>query len=186
LTGLPNRLLLTERLGQTMAASKRHKRYSALMFMDLDNFKPINDTHGHFVGDLLLIQVAQRITSCIRAEDMVSRFGGDEFVVILSELGADKPDSTAQSSIVAEKLLALLDKPYVLTYQQEGKNETTVEHHCTASMGVVLFNDHEGSQDDILKWADSAMYQAKEAGGNLIRFHDSVDTSTGVAVTRTP
>ena len=186
LTGLPNRLLLNERLGQTMAASKRHKRYSALMFMDLDNFKPINDTHGHFVGDLLLIQVAQRITSCIRAEDMVSRFGGDEFVVILSELGADKPDSTAQSSIVAEKLLALLDKPYVLTYQQEGKNETTVEHHCTASMGVVLFNDHEGSQDDILKWADSAMYQAKEAGGNLIRFHDSVDTSTGVAVTRTP
>jgi diguanylate cyclase (GGDEF)-like protein/PAS domain S-box-containing protein len=173
LTGLPNRLLLTERLGLTMAASKRHKYYSALMFMDLDNFKPINDTHGHFVGDLLLVEVARRISTCIRAVDMVSRFGGDEFVVILSELGVDKLDATAQSRIVAEKLLALLDKPYVLTYKQEGKNEITVEHHCTASIGVVLFNDHEGSQDDVLKWADAAMYEAKEAGGNLIRYHDT-------------
>ena len=172
LTGLPNRLLLNERLGQTMAASKRHKRYSALMFMDLDNFKPINDRHGHFVGDLLLMEVARRITKCIRAVDMVSRFGGDEFVVILCELGVDKMESIAQSRIVAEKLRAQLDKPYVLTYKQEGKNETTIEHHCTLSIGVVLFNDHEGSQDDILKWADSAMYQAKESGGNTIRYHD--------------
>ena len=168
-----NRLLLTERLRLTMAASKRHKRYSALMFMDLDNFKPINDTHGHFVGDLLLVEVARRISTCIRAMDMVSRFGGDEFVVILSELGVDKPDSIAQSRVIAEKLLALLDKPYVLTYKQEDKNEITVEHHCTASIGVVLFNDHEGSQDDVLKWADAAMYEAKEAGGNLIRYHDT-------------
>ena len=173
LTGLPNRLLLTERLRLTMAASKRHKRYSALMFMDLDNFKPINDTHGHFVGDLLLVEVARRISTCIRAMDMVSRFGGDEFVVILSELGVDKPDSIAQSRVIAEKLLALLDKPYVLTYKQEDKNEITVEHHCTASIGVVLFNDHEGSQDDVLKWADAAMYEAKEADGNLIRYHDT-------------
>lgn len=172
LTGLPNRLLLTERLALTMAASKRHKRYSALMFLDLDNFKPINDTHGHFVGDLLLVEVARRITSCIRAVDIVSRFGGDEFVVILNELGVDKVASTAQSKTVAGKLLALLDKPYVLTYQQEGKSETTVEHHCTASIGVVLFNDHEGSQDDILKWADAAMYEAKEAGGNQICYYE--------------
>jgi len=173
LTGLPNRLLLTERLGLIMAASKRHKRYSALMFMDLDNFKPINDSHGHFVGDLLLVEVARRITSCIREVDIVSRFGGDEFVVILSELGVDKTESTAQSRILAEKLRSLLDKPYVLTYKQEGKTEVTVEHRCTTSIGVVLFNDHEGSQDDILKWADSAMYEAKEAGGNLIRYYDT-------------
>jgi diguanylate cyclase (GGDEF)-like protein/PAS domain S-box-containing protein len=173
LTGLPNRLLLTERLGLIMAASKRHKRYSALMFLDLDNFKPINDTHGHFVGDLLLMEVARRISSCVRAVDIVSRFGGDEFVVILSELSLDKTESTAQSKILAEKLRLLLDRPYVLTYRQEGKNEITVEHRCTTSIGVVLFNDHEGSQDEILKWADAAMYEAKEAGGNQIRYYDT-------------
>ncbi len=173
LTGLPNRVLLNERLGLNMAASKRHKRYSALMFMDLDNFKTINDTHGHFVGDLLLIEVARRINSCIRAVDMVSRFGGDEFVVILSELAAGKAESTVQSRVVAEKLRALLDKPYVLTYRQQGKSEITVEHHCTTSIGVVLFNELDSNQDDILKWADAAMYQAKEAGGNMIRYDET-------------
>jgi diguanylate cyclase (GGDEF)-like protein len=125
------------------------------------------------VGDLLLMEVARRIRSCIREVDIVSRFGGDEFVVILSELGADKTESTAQSRILAEKLRSLLDKPYVLNYKQEGKTEVTVEHHCTTSIGVVLFNDHEGSQDDILKWADAAMYEAKEAGGNQIRYYDT-------------
>ena len=171
LTLLPNRLLLTERLVQTMTASKRNGRYSALMFMDMDNFKPLNDTHGHFVSDLLLIEVARRICSCIRGIDIVSRFGGDEFVVILSELSVGKADATAQAHLVAEKIRASLDKPYVLTYKQEGKKEITVEHHCTTSIGVVVFIDHEGSQDDILKWADAAMYQAKEAGGNLIRYY---------------
>jgi diguanylate cyclase (GGDEF)-like protein/PAS domain S-box-containing protein len=179
LTGLPNRVLLTERLGQTMAANKRHKRYSALMFMDLDNFKPINDTHGHFFGDLLLQEVTRRITSCVRAVDMVSRFGGDEFVVILSELGVNKEASTAQSRVLAEKIRASLDQHYVLTYQQEGKDDITVEHHCSTSMGVVLFNDHEGSQDDILKWADAAMYEAKEAGGNQIRYYETVARAAG-------
>jgi diguanylate cyclase (GGDEF)-like protein/PAS domain S-box-containing protein len=171
LTKLPNRLLLVERLGQTMAASKRNGRYNALMFMDLDNFKPLNDKHGHFVGDLLLIEVARRISSCIRTADIVSRFGGDEFVVILSELGDNKANAGEQSKLVAEKLRTALDEPYVLTYQPAGQSQITVEHHCTTSIGVVLFNDHEGSQDDILKWADAAMYQAKEAGGNLIRYY---------------
>ncbi len=170
LTRLPNRLLLNERLGQTMIASKRNGRYSALMFMDLDNFKPLNDTHGHFVGDLLLVEVARRISSCTRAVDIVSRFGGDEFVVILSELSISKADATVHAKIVAEKIRAALDKPCVLTYQQSGQSEVSIEHHCTTSIGVVVFIDHEGSQDDILKWADAAMYQAKEAGGNLIRF----------------
>ena len=170
LTRLPNRLLLNERLGQTMIASKRNGRYSALMFMDLDNFKPLNDTHGHFVGDLLLVEVARRISSCTRAVDIVSRFGGDEFVVILSELSTNRTDATGHAQIVAEKIRATLDKPYVLTYQPAGQTEVSIEHHCTTSIGVVVFIDHEGSQDDILKWADAAMYQAKEAGGNLIRF----------------
>ena len=174
LTRLPNRRLLTERLGQTMAASKRSGRYSALMFMDLDNFKPLNDTQGHYVGDLLLIEVAQRIRGAVREVDIVARFGGDEFVVILAELDVDKLESTTQSGIVAEKVRTVLNKPYVLKFKQEGKPEITVEHRCTTSIGVVVFIDHEGSENEILKWADSAMYQAKEAGGNLVRFYEAL------------
>ena len=172
LTGLPNRRLLNDRLGHTMAASKRSGRYSALMFLDLDNFKTLNDTQGHYVGDLLLIEAARRIGSSVREVDVVARFGGDEFVVILNELDVDKAKSVAEARIVAEKLRAALDKPYLLKFRQEGKAESTVEHHCTISIGVVVFLDHEGSQDDILKWADAAMYQAKEAGRNLIQFFD--------------
>ncbi|MBB1077861.1 GGDEF domain-containing protein, partial [Rhodoferax sp. 4810] len=172
LTRLPNRRLLTERLAQTMAAGKRSGRYSALMFLDLDNFKPLNDTHGHQAGDLLLVEVAQRIISCVRAVDVVARFGGDEFVVILSELGLDKAQSTQQLLVVAEKLRATLDKPYVLTWQQEGQPVVTVGHSSTASIGAVLFQDNASSQDDVLKWADLAMYQAKEAGGNQVHLHD--------------
>ncbi|WP_310449725.1 PAS domain S-box protein [Sulfuritalea sp.] len=173
LTGLPNRRLLNERLSHTMAAGKRSGRYSALMFLDLDNFKTLNDTQGHYVGDLLLIEAARRIGSCVREVDVVARFGGDEFVVILNELEVDKAKSVAEARVVAEKLRAALDKPYLLTFRQEGKAEARVEHHCTISIGVVVFLDHEGSQDDILKWADAAMYQAKEAGRNLIRFFDA-------------
>ncbi|MCX7173355.1 MAG: sensor domain-containing diguanylate cyclase [Proteobacteria bacterium] len=173
LTQLPNRRLLCERLGQTMAASQRSGRYAALMFLDLDNFKSLNDTQGHHVGDLLLIEVARRITGCVRVVDVVARFGGDEFVVILNELNTDKGKSATESGMVAEKLRAALDKPYVLKFTKEGKAESTVEHRCTTSIGVVVFVDHEGSQDEILKWADTAMYEAKEAGRNMIRFHES-------------
>ncbi|MGZ6174020.1 MAG: PAS domain S-box protein, partial [Gemmatimonadaceae bacterium] len=172
LTRLPNRRLLSDRLGQTMSASKRSDRYGALMFLDLDNLKLLNDTHGHHAGDLLLMEVARRISSCVREVDTVARFGGDEFVVILSELDVDKTESATQSSIVAEKLRAILDKPYVLKIKQEGKAEITLEHHCTSSIGVVLFHDHEADTEEIIKRADMAMYQAKETGGNLIRFVD--------------
>jgi len=174
LTRLPNRRLLTERLAQTMAAGKRSGRFSALLFLDLDNFKPLNDTHGHQAGDLLLVEVAQRIISCVRAVDVVARFGGDEFVVILSELGLERAQSTKQVLVVAEKLRTTLDKPYVLAWQQEGQAAVTVSHVSTASIGAVLFQDNESSQDDVLKWADLAMYQAKEAGGNQVRLHDDV------------
>jgi len=170
LTQLPNRHLLNDRLEQAMAASKRGGFYGAVMFLDLDNFKPLNDTHGHAAGDLLLMEAARRITSCVREVDTVARFGGDEFVVILSELDVDKAESTAQASIIAEKIRATLAESYVLKIQQEGKAETTVEHHCTSSIGVVLFIDHEASAEDILKWADMAMYQAKEAGRDGWRF----------------
>ncbi len=171
LTQLPNRRLLNDRLGQIMAASKRSSHYGALMFLDLDNFKPLNDMHGHSVGDLLLVEVAHRLTSCVREVDTVARFGGDEFVVMLSELDEDKAESTAQTSIVAEKICTALAEPYLLTLKQENNAEKIIEHHCTASVGVVLFINHEASAEDILKWADTAMYQAKADGRNLVRFH---------------
>ena len=173
LTQLPNRRLLIDRLGQAMVSSKRSGRYGALMFLDLDNFKSLNDTYGHAVGDLLLIEVARRIGCCIREMDTVARFGGDEFVVMLSELDQGKAESIAQIGVVAEKIRVTLAEPYLLTIQQEGEAESTVEHHCTSSIGVVVFINHEASREDILKWADMAMYQAKEEGRNLIRFYDS-------------
>ena len=170
LTQLPNRRLLSDRLGQTMAASKRSGRYGALMFLDLDNFKSLNDTHGHGVGDLLLIKVAYRIAGCVRETDTVARFGGDEFVVMLGELDVDKAESITQAGLVAEKIRATLAEPYVLKIQHEGKAETTIEHHCTSSIGVVLFINHEASTEDLIKWADMAMYQAKEGGRNSVSF----------------
>jgi diguanylate cyclase (GGDEF)-like protein/PAS domain S-box-containing protein len=172
LTQLPNRRLLNDRLVQAMAASKRNGRYGAVIFLDLDNFKPLNDTHGHDVGDLLLIEVAHRITRCVREMDTVARFGGDEFVVMLSELDENKELSMTQAGVVAEKIRTALAEPYLLTRKHEGAAETTVGHRCTSSIGVVLFVNHVASQEDTLKWADMAMYQAKEGGRNIIRFFD--------------
>jgi len=170
LTQLPNRRLLNDRLGQAMAASKRSSCYGVVMFLDLDNFKPLNDMHGHAVGDLLLIEVAHRLIRCVREIDTVARFGGDEFVVVLGPLDADKERSVALASIVAEKIRATLAEPYLLTRTPECYDETKVEHRCTSSIGAVLFTDHEATQEDLLKWADMAMYQAKERGRNQVVF----------------
>lgn len=171
LTQLPNRRLLNERLERAMTVSKRTGRYGAVMFLDLDNFKPLNDKYGHSVGDLLLIEVARRITGCVREADTVARFGGDEFVVMLGELDTDKAASARQAGKIAEKIRAALSEPYVLTFRQEGDGKTTVEHRCTSSIGAVLFVRREASAEDILKWADLAMYQAKDAGRNSVQFH---------------
>jgi diguanylate cyclase (GGDEF)-like protein len=172
LTQLPNRRLLNDRLNQTMSISKRSKRYGALIFLDLDGFKSLNDTHGHGVGDLLLIEVAHRISSCVREVDFVARFGGDEFVVIIGDLGKEQAESTALTNIVAEKIRTSLNTPYILKVQTADKAETIVEHHCTSSLGVALFLDHEVSSDEVIRWADIAMYLAKEAGGNSIRYYE--------------
>jgi diguanylate cyclase (GGDEF)-like protein/PAS domain S-box-containing protein len=171
LTQLPNRRLLLDRFNLVISACKRSKRYGALMFMDLDNFKPLNDEHGHDVGDLLLIEVARRITGCVREVDTVARFGGDEFVVMLSELDVDRDKSLKQAKGVAEKIRQLLGEPYRLSVMPDGAQEPrVVEHHCTASIGVVLFNNHGVTQEDLLKLADAAMYQAKSAGRNRVHF----------------
>jgi diguanylate cyclase (GGDEF)-like protein len=168
LTGLPNRRLLSDRVAQALAVCKRHECHGALMFLDLDNFKPLNDTHGHAAGDLLLIEAANRLKSCVREVDTVARFGGDEFVVMLSGLIEGEAESVLQAKAIAEKIHAVLSAPYRLTV-----GNVTVEHQCTASIGVVVFDQQAGSEDDILKWADAAMYEAKEAGRNLIRFYGS-------------
>ena len=171
LTQLPNRRLLQDRFGLVISACKRSSRYAALMFIDLDNFKPLNDKHGHDVGDVLLIEVARRITSCVREVDSVARFGGDEFVVMLSELDTEKVTSIEQAGVVAEKIRQTLEEPYRLSVMKKDRSEPrTVTHHCTASIGVVLFNSHDASQEDLLRVADDAMYQAKSAGRNRVHF----------------
>ncbi|MES2048002.1 MAG: PAS domain S-box protein [Pseudomonadota bacterium] len=172
LTLLPNRLLLNDRLSQILASSNRSARYGALMFLDLDKFKPINDMQGHQVGDLLLIEAARRISTCVREQDIVARFGGDEFVVALSDLDIDRKKSHIEARLIAEKLLGCLDKPYLLKTEQEGRTDANMEHHCTASIGVVLFLKHEADIEEIIRRADTAMYHAKVAGGNSIRFFD--------------
>ena len=175
LTELPNRRLLLDRLTQAMAASKRTGRYGALLFLDLDNFKPLNDTHGHEAGDLLLIEVARRLTSSVREIDTVSRFGGDEFAVLLSDVVADKAESTKEVGTIAEKIRVKLAEPYLLEIRRDVNTVTTVEHRCSASIGVVVFIDHECSHEDILRRADNAMYQAKVAGRNAVAFHEAND-----------
>jgi diguanylate cyclase (GGDEF)-like protein/PAS domain S-box-containing protein len=175
LTQLPNRRLLIDRLIHEMAAVKRRSRYGALMFVDLDNFKPLNDLHGHTMGDLLLVEVSRRMKACVRTIDTVSRFGGDEFVVLLSDIGVDKAESAAQAKVVAEKIRAALAEPYQLPLKTKGKPETLIEHRCTASIGVVTYGGHEASEEDILKWADKAMYQAKDAGRNTVKFYEALE-----------
>lgn len=173
LTGLPNRRLLNDRLHQVAEAGKRSGRYAAIMFLDMDNFKPLNDTYGHSVGDLLLIEAGSRIESCLRGVDTVARFGGDEFVVLLNELDTDRAVSARQARIVAEKIRATLSTPYQLRYQAEGQPPVSVQHTCTASIGVVLFQGESADQEQILAQADAAMYQAK-ASRDAIHFLEDI------------
>ncbi|MEI8170742.1 MAG: sensor domain-containing diguanylate cyclase [Rhodoferax sp.] len=172
LTKLPNRRLLDDRLNQMMANSKRSGFYCAVMFLDLDNFKSINDKHGHEVGDLLLQEVATRMRDCVREIDTVARFGGDEFVVVLGELNGNKEAATKQTRTIAEKIQTSLSAPYSLkVLQGGGKDDLVVEHHCSASIDVVVFVNHEASQNEVMKWADATMYEAKKGGRNKILFY---------------
>lgn len=172
LTGLPNRRLLGDRLTQAMVASKRSRQSGALLFLDLDNFKPVNDLHGHETGDQLLLDAANRLLTCVRETDTVARFGGDEFVVLLSGLSSDLNESTRRAQEIAEKIRTSLAAPYHLNLEKDDKPPTSVKHQCTASIGVALFLGQNSTQVEVIKWADIAMYQAKEAGRNQIRFFD--------------
>ena len=163
LTQLPNRRLLLDRLKHALASSMRSKKYGAILFIDLDNFKTLNDTLGHHIGDLLLQQVAQRLRTCVREGDTVARLGGDEFVLMLEDLSDDIQESATQCETVGEKILAVLNQPYQLA---------SYAYHSTPSIGITLFTDYQESVDELLKRADLAMYQAKASGRNTLRFFD--------------
>lgn len=171
LTQLPNRRMFLDRFSKALAASRRSGRYGALMFIDLDNFKPLNDQHGHAAGDLLLVEVARRLVGCVREMDTIARFGGDEFVVMLSELDADRAESSALAGVIAEKICSVLAVPYSLAAYQNGQDIPIIEYRCTSSIGVVLYAGHETSEEELIKHADRAMYHAKQGGRNTIRFH---------------
>jgi diguanylate cyclase (GGDEF)-like protein/PAS domain S-box-containing protein len=164
LTGLPNRRLLQDRLKQALNSSGRSKKVAALLFIDLDNFKELNDTLGHHIGDILLQQVGQRLTACVREGDTIARLGGDEFVVILENLSEQILEAAEQTEIVGEKILAVLIQTYQL-----GQHA----HHCSCSIGATIFFNHSQSVESLMKQADIAMYQAKKAGRNTLRFFDS-------------
>ena len=163
LTKLPNRRLLMDRLNQALISSHRSGKFGAVLILDLDHFKTLNDTQGHDVGDRLLIEVAQRLNTNVRQEDTVCRLGGDEFVVILEALGEDEQHAAQQAEIIAEKVRYALNQPYSLSISE-------TRFHSATSIGLTLFCGQDASVDMLLKQADVALYQAKDAGRNLVRF----------------
>jgi diguanylate cyclase (GGDEF)-like protein len=163
LTQLPNRRLFIDRLEKSLAAYARSGKIGALMFLDLDNFKNLNDSLGHFIGDLLLKQVADRLKLAVRKEDTVARFGGDEFVVMLEDLSNQSYVAAALAQTIGDKILAKLRQPYQLGAHK---------YSTSSSIGLVLFNDQAESAEEMLKQADIAMYEAKKAGRDKLRFFD--------------
>lgn len=163
LTNLPNRRLLVDRLNQSLKACKRIKSCVGVMFMDLDNFKTLNDTKGHAIGDLLLQKVAKRLQLAVRSHDTVARIGGDEFVIILDNLGKDIETAKLAIRLVGEKLLKEINRPFTLQ---------DYEHYCTPSIGIYTYAGESVGADEVLKRADAAMYQIKQSGRNNIKFYD--------------
>jgi diguanylate cyclase (GGDEF)-like protein len=169
LTQLPNRRALNKKLAWTIALCKRSGKHCGLMLLDLDNFKTVNDTHGHDAGDLLLIETAHRLSRSIREVDTVARLGGDEFVVLLHQLSNDKDTSLKQTLAVASKIRTVLNEPYRIILKSNGKRDEAIQHHCGASIGITVFNGNDLNLEDIIKRADVAMYLAKSGGKNSIQ-----------------
>ncbi len=163
LTKLPNRRLMLERLSYMLNNSMRQNHHGAILFIDLDNFKALNNTKGHDLGDLMLVEVAKRLKSCVRIDDTIARLGGDEFIAILEGLGAEHAQAVAQVETVVKKILIALNQPYILRDH---------EYHSSASIGINLFCDQKFSLEELLKHADTAMHQAKAHGRNSFCFFD--------------
>ncbi|KKO45613.1 diguanylate cyclase [Arsukibacterium ikkense] len=165
LTGLPNRRLLEERLAHAMLSSKRSKSYCAIMFVDLDNFKPVNDLYGHKTGDGVLHEVGKRICSMVREADTVARFGGDEFIVLLHDIAKSKAHCKKRAEQIAIKIAATINEPLLIDPEHQ------LLHRCSSSIGLVLFSGQQLSSDILLRQADAAMYQAKSQGKNQLRWY---------------
>ena len=163
LTGLPNRRLLLDRLRTALSSSARSNRCGALLFLDMDKFKILNDTQGHDYGDLMLIEVGRRIQACVRDVDTVARQGGDEFVVLIEEIDANMHAASQRAALIAEKIRASLVEPYVLK---------EYEYHSSPSIGISMYLGNAESVDTLMKQADMAMYQVKDAGRNAVLFFD--------------
>lgn len=172
LTQLPNRRLLVERLREAMVTHQRSQHYGALMFLDLDRFKILNDTQGHDLGDQLLVDVAKRVAGSVREQDTVARLGGDEFVIVLEDLSDDVTIAAVFAQRVANKILAALNQPYVLHRFDNLGYFSAIEHHSSASIGLTLFHGSLINSEDLLKQADMAMYQAKQSGRNTLCVFD--------------
>jgi diguanylate cyclase (GGDEF)-like protein/PAS domain S-box-containing protein len=173
LTRLPNRRLLMDRLQQALATRARSGFSGALLFIDLDNFKILNDKLGHDIGDILLQQVAERLESCVREGDTVARFGGDEFVVMLEDLSKDPTEAERQTEAVGNKILSMLNQPYQLA---------THAYSNSPSIGATLFSNNSLTIDELMKQADIAMYQSKKAGRNTLHFFDPQMQETSTLV----
>ena len=163
LTGLPNRRMLLDRLQRLVDTSQQDPEPGALVFIDLDNFKSVNDTHGHEMGDMLLREAAHRLSATVRRNDIVARLGGDEFVVVLRGQRETLETFRRHAEVVGEKILVVMDQPYLLR---------GIEHHSSASLGICVFNTGTDTVTEMLQRADMAMYQAKAAGRNAIRFFE--------------
>lgn len=174
LTQLPNRRLLIDKLALSINASSASKQHGAVMFIDLDNFKPLNDLHGHDMGDALLVDAAYRLEHSIREVDSAARFGGDEFVALINELGSDPGEALRKAKKIADKIRKNLAKPYVLKNGTKRSEADAISHQCTASIGVAIFSGKRKKSASILSEADQAMYRAKQTGRNCVVFFDEM------------
>lgn len=172
LTGVPTRKLLMDRIRQSKVRSARNGSYNALLLLDLDKFKPLNDTHGHDAGDRLLKEVALRLLKAVRESDTVARLGGDEFVVLLADLSVDEPEAREIATKITEKILTSLNQDYYLGH---------IVHHCSASMGMTLYVGKAVSSDDLLKQADIAMYKSKVVGNEVCHFFEEESHASNIA-----
>ena len=172
LTLLPNRRLFSDRTSQALALSERNSIFGMLLVIDLDNFKALNDNHGHTIGDLLLQETALRIVKSVRETDTVCRYGGDEFVVVIYPLTSDLHDSTMNAQSIARKILLTVSEPFTL--QSKHHLDNPVQHSCTVSIGGILFFGNKTLEDQLFFEADKAMYRSKELGRNQIRFANPI------------
>lgn len=172
LTKLPNRRLLRDRIDQAIAASTCSRQHGALLFLDIDRFKILNDTYGHNIGDQLLVEVSQRLQSCLREGDTIARPGGDEFMMILNALDQYAAKAELQVKNLAERIRKVLAEPYYFSLQAGQCQTDTITYHSSASIGAVLFLMHENSTEELMQHADLAMYQAKHSGRDAVCMFD--------------